>query len=117
MAIAVLAKLNDLRLERETAAMTLERIRRETETWERVASGDIEVLRKMPLEVLGLPLRPYRALLSKGYESVGKVIDLNRNQMLRIEDMGPKAVEDVVKCLVDFGVNLKPTPVGATECE
>ena len=61
----------------------------------------------MMIEELSLSVRPYNCLKNAGYHSVGQVLQLTRNQLGAIDQLGLKSINEIIDKIAELGYKLR----------
>ena len=64
-------------------------------------------LMEKPIEELNLSARPYYLLRRAGLDTVGKIIEVSEYDLLKIQGMGKKSIEEIVEELGKYGLKLR----------
>jgi DNA-directed RNA polymerase subunit alpha len=62
---------------------------------------------KLSVEEIGLPTRVANALVKSGYETVEKLVDADKNDLIRVRNLGEKSLKVIKAALNEKGVELK----------
>lgn len=62
----------------------------------------MEEVYESPIEDLELSLRTYNALKNAGIESIGELLNISRDNLLKIKNLGEKSVDEILTKLMDY---------------
>ncbi len=62
---------------------------------------------ELPLERLGLPPRVFNLLRKNKISKVGKLVEKSERELLSLEKLGPRSVEEIQQCLKAIGLALR----------
>lgn len=61
----------------------------------------------MPIETLGLSVRPYNCLKNAEYLTIGEVLGLSRDQLKAIDQLGSKSIREIEEKINNLGYKLR----------
>lgn len=86
----------------------LEKAREEMMVWAMIKDGNIDLLKRQSIDVLGLPLRAYSSLVTNGYTRIWQVCQKSEKEILALDGMGRGSVLAIRQALLEFGLGLSP---------
>lgn len=70
-----------------------------------VSSDSLGSVGKLSVEEIGLPTRVANALVKSGYETVEKLVNADRNDLIRVRNLGEKSLKVIKAALGEKGVD------------
>lgn len=72
-----------------------------------VASDDLGSVGKLSVEEIGLPTRVSNALVKSGYDTVEKLVNAPKSELVKVRNLGEKSLKIIKAALAEKGVELK----------
>lgn len=112
--LCAVPKIEVIKLSRELLLMTkqYEDLKKEMsimlgELEKRKAENRTQLPRDAKLDMLGLSVRSYNALIKNGISTVGDLVDCPMSRLEKFHSLGKTSLEDIVTCLAKFDYELK----------
>lgn len=73
----------------------------------RIEEMKTEQAGETPLETLGLTVRTFNCLCRAGVKSVEELLNMSRNELIRIRGMGSRSYNEIIDALEERGLSLR----------